>query len=124
MPFSQLKDSLWFWFSIVWAVTVFILSVIPAVELPSINFWEPDKLAHVVVYAILTIAVAKSLFVVTSQKNSSILRSTLLSVGYSFLMECIQYMLPTRMFDLYDILANCIGSLVGILMLELVFRLK
>jgi len=48
----------------------------------------------------------------------------LMSIGFGVLMEICQGTLTaTRMFDIYDILANIIGSLVGIWLFVLVKKL-
>lgn len=124
MPSIQRKHSGWFWFSVIWAAVIFILSVIPVVDLPSLKLWEPDKLAHAIVYAVLTTGVAKTLFISGFTSKKSVVRSSMYCISYSFIIECIQRLLPSRTFDLLDLLANCTGVLLGVCCILFVFRLR
>ncbi len=115
----------WRWFAIIWSIIIMVLSVVPAEDLPSISLWESDKLAHACVYFILTIAVINAL------RNSSpgisskqIIYGALISVSYGIVIEFIQGpLLPTRNFDLYDILANVIGCIAGAIAITIKRRL-
>lgn len=115
---TRSKFRYWLSFSVLWSIFIFIASVIPAVDLPSVSLWEADKLVHAFIYCILTLAVAFAMRNKPVQGNS-VLRSAVLSVSYSVAIELVQRFLPTRSFDLYDILANCIGTAIATGLLRL-----
>ena len=67
-----------------------------------------DKLLHFSGYVVFII----SAMLAYGKRRSFILLFTLL-FAYSVLIECIQYFLPYRTFDVRDILANLAGLIVG-----------
>lgn len=95
------------------------LSITPGKELPEVNLWEIDKVVHVVVYAILGFLLSLAFFRqsgdATKRLNSS-LKALFIGALYGILIEVIQgNFIPDRYFDKFDILANIIGSLAGLL---------
>lgn len=94
-----------------WALAILVVSVMPAEDLPSLSIWEPDKVMHAFVYAILTWLLSRML--VFSRFALSVLKSVIVSAGvciaYGFCIEIIQLVMPTRQFDWFDTLANSIG---------------
>ncbi|MBC8047999.1 MAG: VanZ family protein [Fimbriimonadaceae bacterium] len=120
MSERKLLRSGWFWFSIIWAAFIFFVSVIPAVDLPSISIWESDKLAHAIVYCILTISVA---FTIRKSRpdygiTRTIIITAVLCISYSLAIEILQDTpLVSRSFDILDIVANCIGTGLGTVIL-------
>ena len=101
--------------SILWALVILVVSVIPSDELPSLSIWEPDKVMHFLVYGILTFLTAQTLIRLTViyTLKKSIFRAIGLCILYGISIELIQRALPTRQFDVYDILANSLGCLLG-----------
>lgn len=103
-----------------WAAVIMVVSVIPGADLPSLSIWEPDKVMHVFVYAVLTFLTFKWFKGYSSlhSLNKKAFISVTVCILYGFIIELIQLILPTRSFDLLDELANSIGcllSLTGIL---------
>jgi VanZ family protein len=95
-----------------WAGVILVVSVIPGQDLPSLSIWEPDKVMHALVYGVLTYL----LFVAISYKstkNNLLIFAITLCILYGFIIELIQKVLPTRTFDMYDMLANTIGCLLA-----------
>ena len=113
---------------ILWAVLIYILSVIPAKALPEIDLWHlvsVDKLAHLFMYAMLAFLLSTGL---KRQYSSAWIRyhakltSFWVSCLYGFLLEIIQLVLKgDRYFDLFDVAANCIGAAIGIVSFMLIF---
>lgn len=117
--------------TLVWALVILYLSVLPGHELPEINIWEPDKVAHVVVYALLGFLMGlwllrRNLQYRSEEERSRVVRLTseelrkcgLIALGlgmsYGFGIEVVQgTLIPSRVFDLFDILSNFFGSLAG-----------
>lgn len=108
-----------------WATAILVVSVMPAEDLPSLHIWEPDKVMHAAVYGLLTWLVW--LMLQKSRRNHRPLKNVIYAAGlciaYGFCIEMIQKMLPTRLFDLYDALANSIGCALAVV-LVLVFSGK
>jgi VanZ family protein len=94
---------------------ILIVSVLPNDELPSLSMWESDKVMHFAVYCILTILTTYT--IIGRNSNYSLRKSVYSAIGlcilYGMIIECIQYLLPTRQFDLLDELANSIGCFLG-----------
>ncbi len=42
--------------------------------------------------------------------------------SYSFIIECIQHFIPSRMFDLFDMLANVLGTFLGVILYYLIIE--
>jgi len=103
-----------------WATAILVVSVMPAEDLPALHIWEPDKVMHAAVYGLLTWLVW--LMLQHRHRNRRPLKNVMyavaLCIAYGFCIEWIQKMLPTRLFDLYDALANTIGcALAAVLVL-------
>ncbi|GLR17844.1 VanZ family protein [Portibacter lacus] len=78
-----------------------------------------DKVAHILLYTIYTFLIGSYL----SDKQVKSYQYYVFILGvpifYGILMEVMQYYLsPSRSFDMLDIIANIIGSLVGVLLLK------
>ena len=99
-----------------WAAAILVVSVIPSEELPDLHMWEPDKVFHALFYAILTGLV----FMLIQPRRphkiplNNVITAALLCILYGFCIECIQLWLPTRSFDIYDVLADSLGCLLAV----------
>lgn len=99
-----------------WAAVIMVVSVIPGADLPSLSIWEPDKVMHVFVYAVLTFLTFKWFIGLSSpvSLNKKAFFAVTVCILYGFIIELIQLILPTRSFDLLDELANTIGCLLSL----------
>lgn len=99
-----------------WALTIVVLSFLPNEELPEITFlWSPDKLAHFGVYAILAILFALS---ISKRWGNSMWKYVLIIIVcgvFGWMIEIFQPILTNRYFEIYDIVANLLGTVVGAL---------
>jgi VanZ family protein len=120
------KLNFWSVFTFVWAAFILIISVMPAKELPTVSLWKADKLAHAIVYLLLTISLALTLR--KSTANSGIKAGTVAaasSLFYGIIIEIIQgSVLVNRLFDVYDIVANTFGCVLGYLAIIFTQRRK
>lgn len=108
----------YFIIAIIWSVIIAVLSFAPNSSLPEIklNFFEPDKLAHAGVYFLLNAFLLWGFWQNGRLEAKTIWWCFGLSCAYGILMECAQYaFFPHRYFELYDIIANIIGSLLGLI---------
>ncbi len=80
-------------------------------------WWEelisPDKIGHLVVYGILSLTMIYGV----QKKNGQVSKVNMIwilsiSIIYGILMEIMQYcFFPNRYFEIFDIIANIIGSI-------------
>ncbi len=107
------------WLTIVWALIIFGLSIMPGVSLPAMSWMDylaPDKLAHAIVYGIFSYLVIRAYSSDNQALSKHMILSVLITSGYGVLMELIQgNFFPQRFFEVPDIIANIIGSLIGVL---------
>ena len=96
--------------AIVLFMTVMYVSLLPKVELPEAPVFQADKLVHFTMYFILSIVSYKGFF--NKKLAQSILFACILSFLYGIIVEFLQSSLTsTRMFDVFDIFANGIGTI-------------
>jgi VanZ family protein len=102
-----------FSFRILYTYTIFIvvISVIP-VNTKSVDFIPfLDKITHFLIYTTLAF-LAINTFRLNLKRNCYI-RVFLYCFFVGFAIECIQYFLPYRSFEVFDILANSLGAVSG-----------
>ena len=99
---------------ILWAVVVFGLHAMSSKSFPKITFWEnlgPDKFVHAFLFFVST-----ALAVLSGWKKRT---AALVWLGAGVLLEYYQFYFTTdRFFDWFDMLADAIGVLLGLLLLQ------
>jgi VanZ like family len=114
--FTESKNhKTWRYIALSWAVLIFIASSIPSDYIPigiSILGW--DKIIHMVLYAILSFFMAKGFW--HKPFSSGIL--ILFCVAYGISDELHQLFVPGRYTSIYDVIADTIGSGLGILIFK------
>lgn len=115
---SPLKLHLIYAFAaIVLFIAIMYVSLLPKVELPEAPVIQADKLVHFSMYAILSFFSYKGFFNVKQAR--AIAFACVLSFFYGFIVECSQYYFTTsRMFDVFDIFANGIGTMFAYFVLN------
>ena len=105
----------WKTLAIVWFVFISVLFFLPGSALPKEDALDKiyfDKWVHTAFFFILIFLGRYALPVFNTKANRSIL---LLALTYAFGVELIQkYFIPNRSFDLGDVLADMVGSLVAV----------
>ncbi len=117
-----------FYFPVFWAVSILFLCLIDTKELPSVTYLELmefDKLVHIVLFGLLmlscTVALRKQTRIAWAQKNAMVI-ALLFSIVYGSVIEVVQFfMVQDRTGELYDVLANGIGALLGILFFRIIY---
>jgi len=108
-----------------WLILISILFFLPGSALPKENWFDKiyiDKWVHVGLFAVL-IFLWRSSF--NWDINSYNLLLLLAAVLYGFLVEVVQLnWIPNRSFDMYDVLSDASGSIVGLLVWLGVYRKK
>lgn len=94
---------------------VVALSLLPPQDLPPIPLFEgADKLIHFMLYFIFAMLSCWALK--TELKFSTVYLIIPVTIGWGILMELFQLSMHIgRSFSGYDILANCLGTFVGVL---------
>jgi VanZ family protein len=96
--------------AIVLFATVMYISLLPKVEIPEAPIIQADKFVHFSMYFLLTLVSYKGFF--NKKLKSSILMACGIAFLYGIIVEVLQYSLTTtRMFDVFDIFANGIGTI-------------
>lgn len=104
------------WPSVLWTLFILVLTLIPGESLPSVGLFQVDKLVHIFFFFVLMILSSYNLKQVYEHwplSISSLLVSSVYSVGLGTGIEIAQRVVPGRNFSLLDILANCIGVGAG-----------
>ncbi len=108
-----------FLFAVGWAIFIFILSTVGVgVNLPStwsdIIAW--DKLAHAIVYFVLTFWLIKGFQTRNIPSGRAFLYGAIIASSYGILMEIVQKtFFPNRYFEVLDIIANIVGVIICVL---------
>lgn len=102
-----------------------IMSIIPNEALDKLSetykLFSRGYLFHIFAYGLFCFFAL--LYNITYQRHSLLIILLFISV-YSIILEAIQYFLPYRTFNLYDILASLIGIAVGAVLFFLYRSLK
>ena len=107
--------------AILWAGFVMTVSVVhvPDISSPIEKLISQDKLAHAVVYLVLTFFLGWGYYRKGSRGGRHLLTSAVVSSLYGVGVELLQFsFFPHRHFELLDIFANIIGSLLGLFALK------
>ena len=101
-----------------WAIVIFIVSIVPADDITidsDMLIPHADKVVHIMMYFILQVAIMRKRRNGLEGKNKVII--FILVTGYGVFIELFQgYFLADRFFEIYDIIANITGALMGILL--------
>lgn len=106
-------------------ILIGIMSIIPDTALDKVSdtykLFSGGYLFHILGYGVFCFFAL--LYNITYQRHSLFFILLFISI-YSIILEVIQYFLPYRTFNLYDILASLIGVAVGVVFFFLYRRLK
>lgn len=115
---KKLSNRMYKILAIAWTLLTLYLSLISARSASEFNLFDFvgfDKLAHLSFYTIFSFLWAMALRETNTGKNFVLF----FSVSFGILMEICQfYLFNGRSFELYDILANIIGSFMGVILFK------
>ncbi len=90
-------------------IIILFLAPVPNIK-PSFNFFEFDKLIHILIYIFLVLF--WGLYLIES--NFSLKQILLIIIIFGLIIEILQYILPFgRYFDFVDFIANSVGAIIG-----------
>ena len=104
-------------FTIAVGVLIVVLSVMPSSGLPSYGIRFADKIVHIVMYLAFTVAFLVDGFCRIGRiclSSRSLWQAATIAIALGVAMEAIQWALPYRTASIYDIVANTIGTALGI----------
>lgn len=102
------------------------LMLLPSERFPESKLLSYDKLGHMAVFGFLYLLLAIAFTKQTQSgwfKNNYRNTALTISIVYSLLLEFIQRSIPGRSFDLYDLIANSVGVVIGLIIFS-VFNKK
>ncbi len=101
-------------FYVLYVFIITYFSLTPIEHKGSVIIW--DKVAHFTAYLFL------AMFVRRVHIRFSYLTCVITCLSYSFVIECIQYFIPNRQFELLDMLANLLGAILGVVIYYLIIE--
>ena len=113
--------------TIIWALVILGLSIMPGISIPQTwaDLFSWDKLAHAIVYGVLSYLAFRAYALDNQVIWKHGLWIIILTSAYGVLIEIIQgTFFPGRFFEVLDIIANIIGSLLGVLIFIFLQRRK
>lgn len=116
-----------YWPAILWGIVLAILMLLPQDAFPESKLLSYDKLAHITVFAIFSILVliGYQLKGKLSQQRTKHRNYTLtICLVYGIILESLQQFVPGRMSDVYDLLANFTGALLGVIVFNIFIKNK
>lgn len=104
--------------TIIYAMFIFWISIQPITQITPDWFPYQDKVFHAILYGILSALVFVGLIRSEQRYSNRTIGyiSVCISFVYGFFIEICQIFVPTRSFDLFDSLANLIGSLISVIL--------
>ena len=115
----------------IWSLFIFIVCIIPSNRFPSTSFIvikHIDKYVHVLMFLVLNIL---SINAIKKATALAVLNNKILFISFSYSMvyglfiEFIQHLfIKGRNADLYDILADLIGVIIGMIFVKYLYKLK
>jgi VanZ family protein len=108
--------------AVAWLITSFILLTLPGSSLPKENWLDKiwaDKWIHIGMFAIMVILFCWAMPGIGKQEErlkKAFIIIAILCTAYGIGMEYVQkYFISNRSFDIGDIIADTVGSVIGLL---------
>ena len=112
--------------AILWAILILYFSTKGKINLPDSwgNLLSMDKIGHFWIYGIFTFLLLRGLiFPFSKWKEKGVQIALSISILYGIGLEVIQYaFFPGRYFEFLDIIANIIGSFIGLLFFNFLMK--
>lgn len=111
--------------SIIWTIVIILLSIMPSQSLNQFSWsdmWNIDKLGHLTFYGLHTFLLLLAMRgdSVHKRRQKEWVFAPFLTILLGFCMELIQYcFFADRHFDVLDLIANIIGSIVGLFIFKI-----
>jgi VanZ family protein len=109
--------------ALLWFLLIMVLLSLPGKSFPVVQFWKPDKLAHIGLFGMqaLLLWIALAFRYGTTSGASRVLTITIVAcVLFAGLSELYQDIFTSRLADPYDVVANCIGILLAVIFIMII----
>jgi VanZ family protein len=114
---KHLSGRNFFWLAIIWTVLITIASLVSFNSIPKVKIVGSDKMIHFLFYLVFVIlwGLAKKQIYFNRKYDFLIV---VIAIIYGIIIEVLQSVLTsTRQADFYDVLANAIGAIFGLVIL-------
>ncbi|GAB4374199.1 MAG: hypothetical protein Kow0042_18640 [Calditrichia bacterium] len=109
--------------AIFWTILIFVLSSIPSLPTPDLGFSPQDKIYHLIFYTVYGFFLGMAFYYqewsVRMQRNW-VVWAILFGTLYAISDEIHQYFVPGRKMEFWDIVADSLGVILGVL----IFRFR
>lgn len=121
MTIKPLSPALYQKLTVGWALLIFLASSIPSLHVDQ-SIPEGDKFVHVAIFAVLAYLLSGALQPITRALDwrTQIALMVLITTAFGLLDECHQLMVMGRVFSLWDLLADGIGSVIGAISFKMI----
>ena len=114
-----------FWLAVVWTCLILFLSLKTPSGESKFSFPYADKIVHVTFYFVFVVLWFRYLVLIKKNQIKDKAVLVLIAISFGILIEILQHFFTTtRQADIWDALANTIGSLIGIAVMSAVFKTK
>jgi hypothetical protein len=96
------------------AVSILVLSVMPPLSLTDGTPANSGVVLHIIAYGTLCLLICMWLRV-ADKSQSPVLRAFVYTSLYGLFVECVQFYVPYRNFEMSDILINCLAAATAII---------
>lgn len=113
---------------VLWTIIIGILMLTPGSYIPKVSTFldwlGPDKIIHLFLFGIYSFLLAEGFYKLRKSlvlKRNAMLFSFLTGMIFATFTEMMQvYIIPGRNGNMYDLLANAIGCLLGVLIWKII----
>ncbi len=103
--------------ALAWALLILVLTLTPGKSVPDIGLFDYDKLGHAGIFLVQSYLLITGLYKRAGRGGKAFryaVTGSLIAIIYGFLIEFMQSFIPDRGMELYDAVANIIGSFLGV----------
>ncbi|MBI5327813.1 MAG: VanZ family protein [Deltaproteobacteria bacterium] len=119
----NIKYILFYWLpAAAYMAFIYYLSSVSYDDLPVPDVWNIDKVIHLLEYAFLAVLWARAINATKKDYRGFTIAAFLITFVYGISDEIHQFFVPGRFFDPFDIAADGLGALAGILVYRLIQR--
>jgi len=99
--------------SAAWFLLIIYLMVFFRADTGSLSFTYSDKLIHFILFFVQSFLITKSYFLRNKILNLSVFKILVPFIFFCIIIEVSQIFIPYRDFELFDLLTNIFGSIIG-----------
>ena len=101
--------------AILWAILILVLTLSPGSSMPDLDIFSYDKLGHAFIFFVFAFLLISGIYEqLEVRKRKAVYIGAIIAALYGFLIEVLQHFIPQRSMEIYDALANIIGSFFGL----------